>query len=236
MICNTVQAPVVGYPICAATGRSATIVAAASLPAGRNATEANIQTITGLFDSYEHAQKAVQLLDQAGIHRADISLVSHADDTNAEDVDEDVVGEDVTVGGEIGAGLGAAGGLLAGLGIVAIPGFGAVVAGGWLIATAVGALAGAGIGAATGSFVGTLTQAGVAEHDAHVIAESVRRGGAVVSARVDERHVVAATAILRHAEGADIATRRDVYHREGWQRFVETPEEPAVTPVAPPPV
>ena len=205
--------------------------------AGRNAREAEIQTITGLFDSYEHAQKAVQLLDQAGIHQADISLVSHAEDQKSEsDLDEDVVGEDVTVGGEIGAGLGAAGGLLAGLGIVAIPGFGAVVAGGWLIATAVGALAGAGIGAATGSFVGTLTQAGVAEHDAHVIAESVRRGGAVVSARVDDRHVVAATAILRHAEGADLAARRDAYQREGWLGFVEKPDEPAAPsePVPPP--
>jgi len=173
----------------------------------------------------------VQLLDQAGIHQADISLVSHAADQQSE-ADEDVVGEDVTVGGEIGAGLGAASGLLAGLGIVAIPGFGAVVAGGWLIATAVGALAGAGIGAAAGSFVGTLTQAGVAEHDAHVIAESVRRGGAVVSVRVDDRHVVSATAILRHAEGADIAARRDAYQREGWQGFVEKPD----SPVAPPPV
>ena len=199
--------------------------------AGRNAREAEIQTITGLFDSYEHAQKAVQLLDQAGIHQADISLVSHAEDQKSESgLDEDVVGEDVTVGGEIGAGLGAAGGLLAGLGIVAIPGFGAVVAGGWLIAT------GAGIGAATGSFVCTLTQAGVAEHDAHVIAESVRRGGAVVSARVDDRHVVAATAILRHAEGADLAARRDAYQREGWQGFVEKPDEPAAPsePVPPP--
>lgn len=180
--------------------------------------EVTIQTITGLFDTYEHARQAVHLLDEAGIHRADISLVSRADD----ELEADEVGEGATVGGEIGAGLGAAGGLLAGLGIVAIPGFGAVFAGGWLLATALGALAGAGVGAATGGFVGALTQAGIPEADAHVLAESVRRGGAIVSARVDVAHVVPATAILRHAEGFDLASRRESYEREGWR---ERPEE-----------
>ena len=188
------------------------------------ATEAAIQTISGLFDSYEHAKQAVRLLDEAGIHSADISLVSRAgEEAEAEDVAEDAtVG--ATVGGEIGAGLGAAGGLLAGLGIVAIPGLGAVFAVGWLFATAVGAIAGAGVGAAAGSLIAGLTHAGVPEADAHVMAESVRRGGAVVSARVDERHAQAAAAILRHAEGADIASRREAYEREGWRGFDERPD------------
>lgn len=177
--------------------------------------EATIQTITGLFDTYEHARQAVRLLDEAGIHRADISLVSRAGDGPA----EDEVADGAATGGEIGAGLGAAGGLLAGLGIVAIPGFGAVVASGWLIATAVGAIAGAGVGAATGGLVGALTNDDIPEADAQVLAENVRRGGAVVSARVDEAHAEAAMAILRHAGGADIAGRRDSYQCEGWQGF-----------------
>lgn len=185
-------------------------------------TEAAIQTISGLFDTYEHARQAVHLLDEAGIHSADISLVSHAgDDVEAENDD---VAEGATVGGEIGAGLGAAGGLLAGLGIVAVPGLGAVFAVGWLFATAVGALAGAGVGAAAGSLIAGLTHAGVPEADAHVMAESVRRGGAVVSARVDERHAQVAAAILRHAQGADIASRREAYEREGWRGFDELRE------------
>jgi hypothetical protein len=188
------------------------------------AREAAIQTITALFDTYAHAKQAVHLLDEAGIHSADISLVSHAgDEAEAEDVAEDGA-KGATVGGEIGAGLGAAGGLLAGLGIVAIPGLGAVFAAGWLFATAFGALAGAGIGAAAGSLIAGLTHAGVSEADAHVMAESVRRGGAVVSARVDERHAQAAAAILRHAQGADIASRREAYEREGWRGFDERRE------------
>ena len=46
--------------------------------------------------------------------------------------------------------------MLAGLGLLAIPGLGPVVAAGWLAATAVGAVA----GAATGGVIGALTQAG----------------------------------------------------------------------------
>lgn len=174
-----------------------------------------MQTVTGLFDTYEHARQAVHSLDEAGIHRADISLVSRT----ADDVPPDEIGEGATTGAEIGAGLGAAGGLLAGLGIVALPGLGGVFAAGWLFTTAVGAMAGAGVGAATGGLVGALTRAGIAEPDAQVMAESVRRGGAIVSARVDAAHVVPATSILRHAEGFDLASRREAYEREGWREY-----------------
>jgi hypothetical protein len=183
-------------------------------------TEVPMQTITGLFDTYEHARQAVHALSEAGIRRADISLVSRT----ADDVASDDIGEGATAGAEIGAGLGAAGGLLAGLGIVAIPGLGPVVAGGWLFATAVGAMAGASVGAATGGLVGALTHAGIPETDARVMAESVRRGGAIVSARVDEAHAEAAAAILRHAEGADIASRRQRYESEGWREIEEERE------------
>lgn len=179
-----------------------------------------MQTITGLFDTYEHARQAVHLLDEAGIHRTDISLVSRTTD----DAPADEIGDGATTGAEIGAGLGAAGGLLAGLGIVAIPGLGGAFAVGWLFATAVGAMAGAGVGAATGGLVGALTRAGISEPDAQVMAESVRRGGAIVSARVDVAHVVPATRILRHAEGYDLAARRDAYEREGWREAAEEQE------------
>jgi uncharacterized membrane protein len=42
-------------------------------------------------------------------------------------------------------------------------------------------------GAATGGIIGSLTDAGLSEKDAHTYAEGVRRGGTLVTARVDER-------------------------------------------------
>ena len=60
-----------------------------------------------------------------------------------------------------------AAGLLAGLGLSAMPGLGPVVAARWLAATAVRAAA----GAATRGIVGALTQAGVLKEDAPLYAE-----------------------------------------------------------------
>lgn len=179
-----------------------------------------MQTIIGQFDSYEHAAAAVHALHEAGIAHADISFVANT----PPDYEPDDIGEGATTGAEVGAGLGAAGGLLAGLGIIAIPGLGPVVAAGWLFATAIGAFAGAGVGAATGGLVGALTSAGVSETEAQVAAEKVERGGAIVSARVDEAHAGPATAILRHAEGIDPTVNRQTLEAEGWTGFDE--EEP----------
>jgi len=77
---------------------------------------------------------------------------------------------------------GAGAGLLAGLGTVAIPGFGPVVAAGWIVST----LVGAGAGAAVGGLAGALVDAGLTDEEARTYAEGVRRGGALVTVKVDE--------------------------------------------------
>jgi hypothetical protein len=181
------------------------------------------RTVTGLFDTYAHALAAVHALNNSGIKSTDVSLIANS----PEDVgkDEDVVGKDVTAGAELGAALGGAGGLLAGLGILAIPGLGPVLAGGWLVATALGAVAGAGVGAATGGIIGLLTSAGVPESDAHVYAEGLRRGGALVTARVNDDQAEEAVAILRNSSGVDIDDLRRAYEQEGWTGFDENAPE-----------
>jgi hypothetical protein len=101
--------------------------------------------------------------------------------------DRDLDGKDdraeaAGTGAGLGAATGGAIGALTGLGLMAIPGVGPLVAAGWLVSS----LAGAAAGAATGSVIGALTQAGVSK-DADVYAEGLRRGGAVVSARVEDK-------------------------------------------------
>src|SRR6186713_1009063 len=101
--------------------------------------------------------------------------------------DRDLDGKDdraegAGAGAGIGAAVGGTAGLLAGLGLMAIPGIGPVVAAGWLAATAAGAAA----GGIAGGIVGALTQAGVSDEDAQVYAEGVRRGGTLVTARVND--------------------------------------------------
>ena len=182
-----------------------------------------MQTVSGLFETYNDATKAVHALKGAGMKAADISLIANTPADLTPDVDP--VGKDAAAGAEVGAVLGAGGGLLAGLGIIAIPGLGAVLAGGWLVTAIMGALAGAGLGAATGGLIGLMTEAGIPRSDAQVYAEGVRRGGALVSVRVPENRVDEAVEILAQAGSVDLGERRERFEREGWTAFEEaTPE------------
>lgn len=163
-----------------------------------------MRTISGLFDTREQAEAAVTALHAAGIDNDDISLVRPGDGDDTDAVE--------------GAGVGAAvGGVLGALAAFAIPGIGPVVGAGWLAAS----LAGAAAGGVAGGLIGALSDAGVDEADAHVYAESVRRGSTLVTARVDETQQEAATAILNRSGSVNLGTRREEYATSGWDRFDE---------------
>jgi len=158
-----------------------------------------------LFDSFEDAAEAVRRLEGIGIPSNEISIVAnHGEHRHIvpSGTAEDAAGGAGT-GTVIGTALGAGAGLLAGLGLVVIPGLGPMVAAGWLAAMA----AGAGAGAATGGLIGVLAGAGIGDEDARVYVESVRQGGALVTARVDESQFAAAEAILAECKAVDPAKR-----------------------------
>jgi hypothetical protein len=183
-----------------------------------------MKTVTGLFDTYGDAEAAVSKLQAASIPSNDISIVSNNGDGSYK-TDDSNAAEGAGTGAGIGAGIGGAGGLLAGLGLLAIPGVGPVVAAGWLAATAAGAAAGAVVGGATGGIIGALTDSGVPERDAHFYAEGVRRGGTLVTARVDEARQSRAEAILKGSNWVDPVSRRRTYEEGGWRNF-----DPALDP------
>lgn len=176
------------------------------------------KTVTGLFDDYSDAAAAVEQLKATGISDSDISIVSNNSDGRYKKDDTDAA-DGAATGAGIGAAAGGVGGLLTGLGIMAIPGVGPVVAAGWLAATAAGAVAGAVVGGAAGGLIGALTDSGVDERDAHVYAEGVRRGGTLVTAKVEEPRAAEAQAILQRSNWVDITARRDAYEGQGWTRF-----------------
>ncbi len=184
-----------------------------------------MKTVTGLFDNYSDAENAVSNLERAGTPSNDISIVSNNSDGR---YNESNAAEGAGTGAGIGAAVGGAGGLLTGLGLLAIPGVGPVVAAGWLAATAAGALAGAAVGGATGGLIGALTDSGVSEADAHVYAEGVRRGGTLVTARVDDLRYAEAEGILKQTNWVNPADRRLSYEQQGWTGF-----DPALDPYAP---
>ena len=190
------------------------------------------QIVTALYDTYDAAVSAVNDLEASGIPHGDISLVSNNVDHRYDKDHPTNAAADAGTGAGIGAAVGGVGGLLTGLGLLAIPGVGPVVAGGWLVATAVGAVGGAVVGGAAGGIVGSLTGAGVPEHDANFYAEGVRRGGTLVTARVDDARAPVAREILQHHKWVDPTVRGAAYRESGWTTFDEsappyTPEQVA---------
>ena len=131
------------------------------------------RTISRLFDSYSQAKAAVEALEQAGFTSSEVSLVSRYRDDNT--LADDAEASGAAAGAAAGAVVGGGTGLLAALGIIAIPGIGPLVAAGVLATT----LVGAGTGGVVGGLIGALTDYGVSEEDAHVYSEGVRRGSSL---------------------------------------------------------
>jgi hypothetical protein len=199
------------------------------------------KTITRLFDSHTEALSAVEALEQSGVDHEKISIVSNnADNWHAGhkhaggapgaggplgdrngDGENDVAdgaGKGATTGGILGGGAG----LLAGLGMLAIPGLGPVVAAGWLASTAVGAAIGAAAGGTAGGLLGALKEAGHSDEEANVYSEGVRRGGTLVSVKADDDAAGRVQSILDGQRGVDAAARGEVYRQSGWSRFDES--------------
>ncbi len=147
-----------------------------------------MEAITGVFNTQNEADKAVQRLRQAGIGEDHITLLTPG-------THEQVVAEMRTVptdateqpgmGGAVGAlmggGIGLAGGALL---MAMIPGVGPITAFGLLGEAILGA-AGATVGASTGNKVEKASVQGVPEDEIYVYEDALRKGRSVVVALAD---------------------------------------------------
>ncbi len=169
-----------------------------------------MKTVVGLFETLEQANEAWEALIGSGFEKGDISVIAHNGDVEIHD-------EATTAGATGGAILGGSLGILAGLAALTIPGVGPALVAGPLV----GGLVGAGAGALSGGLVGSLVDAGVAEEDAAVYWEGVRRGGAlvVVNTAGDPADTDAAVAILNNQGAVDMKNRGGEWREQGWQGY-----------------
>jgi hypothetical protein len=193
------------------------------------------KTLTRVYSDYSSAELVVRELKDAGLGDSHIGLVaSNADGWHKPgggDVDpqhdkdrdgKDDRSEGAAAGGGIGAVAGGAVGVAAGLGMLAIPGIGPVVAAGWLAALASGAVA----GGVAGGIVGALVESGTSKENAELYVEAVRRGDAIVTAKVPDNEAARYSAIMDKS-AFDIAARESAYRKSGWKGY--DPTAPAYT-------
>jgi hypothetical protein len=192
------------------------------------------QTVIALYDELKTAERVVRDLRDLGIPDRDISLVAqdaagHYAGTLGADTEvreptrrEREGGAGAGAGAGIGAALGGLGGLLVGLGALAIPGIGPVVAAGPL-ATAISGLVGAGVGAvaggAAGGLIGALVDMGLPEEEAERYTEGVRRGGTLVAVRVDDHDTDRVRETMNRHDPVDIDQRVEEWRAGGWRGF-----------------
>jgi hypothetical protein len=195
------------------------------------------QTLTHVYSDCASAEQAVRDLKQAGLEDSHIGIVaSNGDGWHKPGTDGDVDpkhdkdrdgkddrAEGAATGGGLGAIAGGAAGVAAGLGMLAIPGIGPVVAAGWLASLAAGAAA----GGAAGGIIGALVESGTSKENAALYAEALRRGGAIVTAKVPEDDASKYKAILSRND-IDVAARETAYRSSGWNGY--DPAAPALTP------
>ncbi len=176
-----------------------------------------IKTVIGSFDTLAQASEVARDLRAAGFLDSDINVIAHSERTGDPEARDNVNDDtnNAAVGAVAGGALGGAAGLAVSLMGIAIPGIGPILAAGPIVA----ALAGAGTGAVAGGLIGGLTELGVPEAEAEYYAESVRRGGAVVTVRVDESRVDEAEALLGRHGAIDINERVERWRGEGWSGY-----------------
>lgn len=132
-------------------------------------------TVAKVFEDRATAVGAVEELDSLGLPGLEVSLAEAAEESASGTVT-------AHSGASVGAVLGSGAGVLAGMGLLAVPGFGPVLAAGWFATV----LAAAGMGAATGGLVGALTAQGIGEAEAGRHSERLRHGGTLVVVRAND--------------------------------------------------
>jgi uncharacterized protein (TIGR02271 family) len=173
-------------------------------------TDANRDTVVGVFHSQAEAQRAVRELKAAGFTDNEIGVASH-DNDGVSDHHTDAHGEgnQSGTGAVVGATAGLGAGALWGLGIVAgvLPAIGPVIAGGALAAIAASA---AGT-AVAGGVVGALIGLGIPEEEATYYQGEFERGRTVVTVKATREKYRKAHEILDRYNAYDYGRRESEY-------------------------
>lgn len=191
----------------------------------------------GVFPHRRDAEAALTELREAGFPLNQVSIIAkNADGINGDrvaGVDRNLgagnkADEGAKAGAATGGAIGGLGGLLVGLGALAIPGVGPIIAGGAVATALATTLAGGAIGAAAGGIGGGLVGLGIPEDRARVYSDRFQRGDYLVIVDGTEAEIQHAETILKRRgiqefaiyDAADLHNLHS-QHRPGFDRDVE---------------
>lgn len=164
-----------------------------------------MKTIVGLFGNHEDANNAVTELEDLGYGPDDLNIVARDKAVKREIETTDSNADGATTGATVGGLLG----LLAGVGLITIPGIGPILAAGPLVAALGSAAVGAGVGAAAGGIVGALIDAGIPENEAQIYAEGVKKGHILLAVNTaDDSEITEVEEVLDNNNAIDTKSLR----------------------------
>jgi hypothetical protein len=170
-----------------------------------NPTQSKNTAVFGLYLTVGTAEAAVDHLILRGFSNSAISVLLPDDDSTRAFAHEKntKAPEGTTAGVAAGGVVGGTLGLLAGIGMLAIPGIGPLIAAGPIVAT----LAGVGAGGVVGGLVGALVGMGIPEYEAKRYEGAVKHGGILLSVHCDtSAQIDIAKAALADTGAHDIAS------------------------------
>ena len=162
----------------------------------------------GVFERREDLEAVLRALKDANYDMNRVSLIArHVENVEgAEEITDrgdNEAQEGAGIGASTGTVLGGVGGLLVGLGVLAIPGIGPILAAGAEINALASTLAGAGIGAAAGGIVGALVGLGIPEEHANMYNDRVKAGQYLLMVSGTEAELKRVESILRDRNVTD---------------------------------
>jgi hypothetical protein len=162
--------------------------------------------VFGIYSTRVAVENATDLLVTSGFPASDISVLLPESLGGPKDIGTEKATKapegtaaGVTTGGVIGGTLG----VLAGIGLLAIPGLGPFIAAGPIMA----GLAGLGVGGAVGGVTGALIGFGIPEFEAKRYESRLQKGGILLSVHCDtSEEIKRAKEVMERAGGEDISS------------------------------
>jgi hypothetical protein len=159
------------------------------------------KAVFGIFSTRMATESAAESLISSGFTAADISVLL-PENLGAKEIGTEKASkapEGATAGAGTGAVIGGTLGVLASIGLLAIPGIGPLIAAGPIVA----ALAGIGAGGAVGGFTGALIGMGIPEFEAKRYEGHLQKGGILLSVHCDTSDEIKRAKQLLEAMGGE---------------------------------